>query len=522
MNLSLFFQKGTSIELGEMEFAGATGHPRLCRRGKLPFANDQSGNFQWSSAVKAFALLVVGARLGIADNKRKSYVLSGEANSAAASLDFAISKPTQWISDLFGRDSTGRSQALRVFRRENTERKRPGPVRISLSANVLGARELRIFLESKELLDKKDLTSLFVLLEREISCQFSKSNRKAGSFQQFEHSPAARDAKHWSQSTWFRNVLQREIVDALSESSLMEQLGVERSLAEMRVLLGDTLAKKMERCATELQARVEPAARRYRIGSPAGMRKRIKGEISVCCAPFAFGALSIVTLVASAWKFPLTLDWNFPSTSAILEQLDRPGVPQVLILSWGAALKLILKNRRAPFIAAALLPKTRFDLLLPKEANNAVSRVFVARESHGYPRRYFEKIRESDRALLKRSKLVGASLVEAVDRLRSGDGAAVLGFPLGQILSKCISSELHKNSDKLPRVSDNVLFISSKLPRACAQALLEAFRGAWFTLLEDPASRALVSDSIIASRQYVDFLQRVGGLYFLTPEENTF
>lgn len=145
--LSLHFESLDHPELVEIAFT----HPLLPKaqhvvRGKSSGAFEGVGSFQWTSAVRAFALLMVTTALEQRRNPTATTcaVLKGYTGSLAASLDYAISKAPAWILDTFGVDKTGRSVARRLFKRTNPERKRPGPVAVALNGNFLSSGEVEI------------------------------------------------------------------------------------------------------------------------------------------------------------------------------------------------------------------------------------------------------------------------------------------------------------------------------------------------------------------------------------------
>jgi hypothetical protein len=140
--LTLYFEIG---ELVETHFAeGASAEPRVSVRGKTGGAFRAAGSFQWTSAVKALSLLVVKTATG-----EPSSILRGEANSLAASLDYAISKQPQWLAEMFGCDHNGICFARRLILRTNPERKRPGPVTLAINLSYLPWESINVFVDGK-------------------------------------------------------------------------------------------------------------------------------------------------------------------------------------------------------------------------------------------------------------------------------------------------------------------------------------------------------------------------------------
>jgi len=156
--VTLYFDYG---ELTEVNFVDGTHNgQRRCIRGKSGGAYRSAGSFQWTSAVKALALLLVRARVYTTEN-----MIRGEANSMAASLDYAISKQPTWLTEMFGCDQDGISLARRMILRTNPERKRPGPVTLGLNMNYVAVENISIILNGKTPTDEQLLG-----LSRSLEC----------------------------------------------------------------------------------------------------------------------------------------------------------------------------------------------------------------------------------------------------------------------------------------------------------------------------------------------------------------
>ncbi len=101
--------------------------------------------FPWTAAVQTIASLLVSSKL-----ESEPFILEGGEGSAASSLDAALSKPPNWLLDMFGSDSHGSAIAGRLFKRSNPERKRPGPVAVALNPSQLGPEGVRVFIDMTE------------------------------------------------------------------------------------------------------------------------------------------------------------------------------------------------------------------------------------------------------------------------------------------------------------------------------------------------------------------------------------
>jgi hypothetical protein len=136
--MTLYFELG---ELTEVVFNdGVHSQDRVSVRGKSGGPLRAAGSFQWTSAVKALALLVVRTCETPSDA-----LVRGVGHSLAASLDYAISKQPMWLTEMFGCDQQGISLARRLILRTNPERKRPGPVTLGINQSYLSPSQIAIF-----------------------------------------------------------------------------------------------------------------------------------------------------------------------------------------------------------------------------------------------------------------------------------------------------------------------------------------------------------------------------------------
>jgi hypothetical protein len=162
VKLELHFYEG---QLAQTHFE----HPLLAApcvsvRGKSAGAYRGSGSFQWSFAVQALSMLLarafVAARTGT-----QGVLILGEQGTPAASLDFAIDKQPMWLIDMLGADSKGTSLARRMLRRTNPNRKRPGPVVLTLNEHFLPASAVELYCDG-QLATAESAAALLAALEQ--------------------------------------------------------------------------------------------------------------------------------------------------------------------------------------------------------------------------------------------------------------------------------------------------------------------------------------------------------------------
>lgn len=167
-NLAMYFESG---ELTEVIFEDdGSNTARASVRGKTGGVFRTAGSFQWTSAVKALALLMVKTCL-----QPSGGMIKGDSGSLAASLDYAISKQPLWLGEMFGNDKNGICLVRRLILRTNPERKRPGPVTLGINQTYLPANSVRIFADG-HLCSGEELANLWRELEQlEQSIEYHRS-----------------------------------------------------------------------------------------------------------------------------------------------------------------------------------------------------------------------------------------------------------------------------------------------------------------------------------------------------------
>lgn len=134
------------------------------------------GRFSWSRAVRALSIFFLNsaalssdANAGMTtlsgDGKIARYIMKGEADSPASTLDYAISKSPQWVQDMFGVTKRGHSLLKLMIVRSNPERKRGGPVSITLNAQ--NRPEIIVYSNGIRIDDSTTLLKMANSIERE-------------------------------------------------------------------------------------------------------------------------------------------------------------------------------------------------------------------------------------------------------------------------------------------------------------------------------------------------------------------
>lgn len=161
----MHFEGAARLELVRSEFLPpGANKPFIVIRGKTSGAFKQYGSFQWTSGVRA--VCAVFLRYALSEiTPRVDYCLVGSRGSLAASLDYALSKGPSWIGEMFGSTPSGGMYARRIFRVTNPNRKRPGPVALSVNKTVIPSCNIEIYLNNNRVTEHADLLAMLQSIE---------------------------------------------------------------------------------------------------------------------------------------------------------------------------------------------------------------------------------------------------------------------------------------------------------------------------------------------------------------------
>lgn len=147
-------------------------------RGKTSGAFRGCGVFQWTSAVHSMSILLVECALSSRRHPGSSInpILEGQGRTPASSLDYALTKETSWLGDIFGYDLHGNLVSKRLFHRTNSGRRRPGPVSISLNPRLLTGDQIKILIDNNEIESFQALESFSTVVREQWKHKYLNQN----------------------------------------------------------------------------------------------------------------------------------------------------------------------------------------------------------------------------------------------------------------------------------------------------------------------------------------------------------
>jgi hypothetical protein len=506
-SFSLWISGAEDPQLSMTEFS----HPALsqdvarCVRGKVEGAFQEYGSFQWTRAVKALTILCMYSRL-VVDSSQP--LLSGEGGSLASSLDYAIGKVPTWLQEMFGTNRSGVSLISRIIERSNPERKRPGPVALSLRRGV--DLEIRIYWENQRVEDASTIRSL---LERII---FS-----LPPLERPELSLLA-DASVGTLTTrrlieWLRSALQEEARQVLQDRSSFRPTKLRErvehfSHSERFLHLSGEGISEIQKMSFPI-----PSARRLGIIHDDPILHRLMTRTSplrIALSLSQVGALLIFLYLREIKKIPLDIDYRYPHSVGVIDRLAEGSTSiDLVVLTVGPAATVL--GRPGSFTPLMMMPSQGYRVL----QHHVIKPTGV----HDYSGTYFVVSDQSSTAhfwidgLLQKGVTHTATTEHAeVDEVAEvlldagGKGRAVLGFPFHNILTSFGRSS-YVGRAALERSFDEtfLFFQPASLPDLETRNLLETLmRDAWLTLAEESAVVDGLIDLLLTNSDYIKFVER--------------
>ncbi|MCB0322012.1 MAG: hypothetical protein KDD69_00515 [Bdellovibrionales bacterium] len=551
-SLSLHFVGKEKAELVRVEFFCGQKQEHICSvRGRSHPGSTRFQCFNWTSAVQALALFflntLIAYRRSVEAAEELSPGLSGEGGSPAASLDYALARQANWLLDMFGVDSNGVARARRLLLRTNPERKRPGPVTITLNARVLAPERVLVYYEQQQISEVERLEQLADRLEGKVQS----GPQDPGDAQPQEmHTPVLRvfegcagqvtveapqfdffprPFEHAGCRSAFASMLYKELEQVLRTTCIFNRNHYRSKVSEMVaspvfLKFSGTVGGFFEELDDSLSSAARLGATEEDI---AGALRSDAGEpLGVCVPAAGVGPLALIYYLEKVKRYPVQARFRFVHAGGVLQRLleqDHVERHEVCVLGSGHLSQLMADPRRNKFAAITLLPDISFQIIASKRRRKAASlkqaEFMLLGDGVSTSLHYYNELLSAEAICKRKSKLSFAEpheimplFAETNEELR-----AIQWFPyynFNQLFNGCQLVLPHQEPSRFRR---NVLVGSRSFFRnaAARQALEIALRDAWLTLLESPQALRLVSELMAEDSDYLRFLARSAGLHHI-------
>jgi len=512
--LELHFTDAHTPELFRTSFRhDALPAVRCAVRGKTDGAFGGLHSFQWTPALRAMSVLLLGAAAwGERGGGPEPHVLQGGAGSAAASLDYAISKQPDWMLAIFGSDCKGRALARRCFRRSNSERKTGGLVTLALNPHVLAPSAIAVFVEGCRVRNPEKIDAM--------------AERLAAGWR----GAAAARAQSGSNASHplldlLNVVLQREIQEMLERGDIFGEDAARQTISSIRRSVSFQRASGgTSEIVSEIDCGLSSALRLGLHHDEGLMRRKLCARPLQCALPFILpAAMAVFQYLRCRQGYPFEVNYRYAYANELYRKIiahELAAPPDLVALSLAPAANLMKHGGKTDYRPLMLLPGISHRLVAPRGGKGRISmdhgRYFLLHREPSTPEFYLDL--RAERGLLRPSRLsVEHCEPDEVPRLLAqGDpeSRAAMFFPhydLNLNYNRCAAIDQPSQGSNYSPV---VLFAHRSLfgDRELIVCLDVAIRDAWLKLRERPAEvAALVADNL-HDEDYRCFLTRCCGL----------
>lgn len=503
-----------------VEFRSANGELHRSVRGKTAGAHGEFFTFQWTTAVKSLALLALRAAvLGI---QRAS--ISGEEKSVASALDYALSKPPEWLEEMFGSDSRGEGRAKRLFRRSNPERKRPGPVTISFNPNQFQEGGIEISIGQRKLSNPLELKNLYHSL-----LQFSGIDPASVGPELTDEEVNNHDAEGELfddiEQQFLFEIYQREIRDSLSSARISSAQWMRERL---QLLNSDPLFRKINSPHPDtLTALLNfgPSAERLGIYDQFAVTQAFSanGPVRIFTSAAGTGFLALCHYLRDFCGLPIDLRCFYPYGVDVVQSVrvfHDDSTPTICCTGLGPTAEFFHNPHAgfSPFLLGPCLTHRLVQAAPPSKGQIPAEELLFVTDNPTSALFCFDGLVKA--GLLKPSKF-HLRHCEPEDTLLSllqnPSSKSLMWFPHYHLLERHMGASIIGDTKSASFAQITVMFGNRALHRndAMLQTTKLLFRDAWLTLLEQPLVLARVARSMLADEQFVRFVKRCSGLHYL-------
>lgn len=465
-----------------------------------------AGSFTWSGAVQALSVMLLRAAAG-----KPAPQLSGGRESPASALDYAISKDPRWLVEMFGADSHGHALIRRFVSRSNPNLKRPGPVSLSVSAEV----SVCVVSANLPITDRVRLEALADRIER----NWSPYGKKRIAKQQVENRTSFEPIER---------MFEQEIDRALDDQGIFD-----RALAgqRLRELADHPLFARISGRNRNLLAKIDynlPPAIRLGLADESFLRRELcrAQPIRIACAVNIAGANAIFHHLRDVKGYNIEVDSYFAHALEIglrIASRDPAMSHDLAVVANAPAATLLAQSARHDYEPQMLLPTASQRIVAPKGAKAGAGGLLPGDGSYSYlldspstSMFYFNRLLRSGTIRKNRIESVNREPDESARDLRSGDPdlRSILFFPyykLNEIYNGCLVLD----RPGLPEQNSDMLLFARKEFSADTGRMLAiktAIRNAWFELSGAAAGRKAAAKAITGRAEFRRILNRFSGI----------
>lgn len=545
----VFTQSKNDYELTRIAFDHSINDTTIfSERGRNGGTRSKDGGFPWSSGVQSLALFFLTAKCSADLNLP---ILAGEAGSAAASLDYAISRQANWLLDSFGVDKNGISILRRVIKRSNPERKRPGPVCLFLNASCLLQDQIKIVIDNAEveiariLEIKKSLEKHFkqdeIVHKDSISTESSTvAPTKINKIATTEHEDTKTEIHSFKSSLesgvdflrvpsvrkWLKESIIKEISRSLACGA---DFSAERSTAYVSSLIHSETFKKYTPDNPDffgLLSQKKNLSGYYAEMAnlnPKTLREVLASNVCIHTPICNFGILGISKVCNKEFGGVFSLNANYLSAGFVLEKIfnrDYDPMNDLFLLGDGHLSELLASVHAKDFCAFMITPDLSFRMVAKagQSRKDTKKELLIIEDPRSSSRFYLEDVKAKNIGFRKNITVKEVSTDHILSSSNGdSDTISMQWFPYYKF------SELIENCELVDDVSQDsirstFLIVHKDFIRNSPKAKLVelVIRECWLRILESKSTLRLVVDEILDCPTTERLIYRSSGLHIKT------
>jgi hypothetical protein len=453
--------------------------------------------------------------------------------SAAAALDGAISKNAVWVCECFGTDAEGKSLLRRLLTRGNPERKRQGPVTITLGGSTLKGSRIEVAITGTGVVKGRDLTTLSKNLQGRWNQQHptrggTPVNRTVsidGALPPPNTPPDTRELA----PIFYESVLSclRE-TDVFTPKKIQERYQHLASNIEFQRLSGG-----MERLATAID-REQSSSSRLGIVNPENDFRTVWGSdrapLRILMPGSHVAAVALMEHMALDEGYPFLLDYRYSHANEIVQVLlsgeEIEGI-DACIVSLGQLGRLLATRRKLSFEPLMILPAVKLELLTPRGAPRSSkldgSRIHLLHEGGSSSAIFLHEAIDATESSRAKVTFEHAEPLTFAQHLQTPDANThvVAWFPYSVMLQYRTGCRVRSFGEA--SYKENFLLVNRRVlqQRGVAESLDISIRNSWLSMIEEPQRVLSTVTRLLGTKLYRQALRRWVGWDRVTSAPTT-
>jgi len=551
--LKLFFNGGHNSQLQETHFSHSfLDQVRIAYRGRTNGASQTHNAFLWSIGVQALCVLFVRTRAKLKDENAAT--ISGDGATLAASLDYALSRQPNWLTDIFGSDSHGVCIARRIILRSNPERKRPGPVTLCVNLKALPVENIEVCIDGTIVTDTNVLEKLasqiesnsasranqvrVIKSEEDTKWQVAKTKLENLESDLMPDMPRPFHLKVWRD--YFQSITTQYITATLHRTDIF-------SKGSMAKLINDAqenplfirFAGRKAQLYSEIDLNLSSANRLGLLENENELKKQLCSEKAISCAyPIFFSPASAIFQylknikgynIANSYKYATTVEL---ANTMVQGSFNEP--PDLSVLSIAGA-AILLKSRAAKmYRPLMMMPRIYHQVIRTKDRraknqNGSASKnkrhFLLPKELKGSELFYFDRLTRNGTVNTRNTVTENIEIDEEIAFFRECDSQInlVSGFPITNfniLLNNCeiVPEDNYRGADM-----EAILFAHESLfeNKKKLTSIVIAIRDAWLELREGGSPLNQITHSMVNDKSFLTYAKRMAGLHVVREDEWT-